>query len=93
MLREFRKNVRRQFIALLLCGLFGLGIIGLGEGREKEQGNGSVYPGEFLRTDQPHNGQDRGDESDTINVTNSLSASGNSTARVTRYSNIPFESF
>ncbi|MCU1300244.1 MAG: hypothetical protein JWQ87_528 [Candidatus Sulfotelmatobacter sp.] len=91
MRREPRKNVRRQFIALLLCALFGLGIIGLGEGGEKEQGNGNVYRRVFLRTDQPHNGQDRGDESDTINVTNSFSVSGNSTARVTRYSHIPFE--
>lgn len=69
MLREFRKSAGRQFIALFLCTLFGLGVIGLGERREvKESGNGHFYRGVFLRADQPHNGQDRGDESDTINV-------------------------
>ena len=69
MIRKFRKSVGLHFIALFLCALFGLGIIGLGERSESEvSGNGSFYHAVFLRTDQPHSGQDRGDESDAIYV-------------------------
>lgn len=57
------------YVAVFLCGLFGLGIIGFGERSEvEESGTGEFYRGEFLPTDQPHNGQDRGDESDLIYV-------------------------
>jgi hypothetical protein len=65
----FRMSLGQQYVAIFLCALFGLGIIGLGErGESNESGFGSPYQGVFLQTDQPHNGQDRGDESDTINV-------------------------
>ncbi len=70
MLREFRKNVGRQFVALLLCGLFGLGIVGLGERRKlKSNVNENFYEHVFPMPEPPHSGQDRGDESDTITVT------------------------
>jgi hypothetical protein len=63
--------VGRQFIALLLCALFGLEIIGVGAREQRnpeEPGNAGLYRGVFLKAEQPHSGQDRGDESDTINV-------------------------
>jgi len=62
MSREFLTSAGQQYIAVFLCGLFGLGIIDLGERSEVKE------PGVFLPTDQPHNGQDRGDESDLIYV-------------------------
>jgi hypothetical protein len=86
MIKEFRQSARRQFVALLLCAIFGLGLIGLGERNESEaSGNGSVYQAEFLRPDQPHNGQDRGDESDTINVNAPSLYVTNTTAGVVNY--------
>jgi hypothetical protein len=80
MLREFRKNVGRQFVALLLCGLFGLGIVGLGERRKlKSNVNENFYERVFPMPEQPHSGQDRGDESDSITVM-ALSLYGTNTA-------------
>ena len=85
MIRKFRTSVAMHFIAAFLCAVFSLGIIGVGERSESEvSGNGSSYHPVFLKTDQPHNGQDRGDESDTIN-TNAPSMYPNSTAVTTNY--------
>jgi hypothetical protein len=88
MIRKFRKSARTRFITLFLCALFGLGIIGLGEQSESEVSGSSFYHAAFLRTDQPHNGQDRGDESDTINV-NALSVYANTTAGTVGYTYRP----
>jgi hypothetical protein len=80
MIRKFRTSVAMHFIAVFLCALLGLGIIGLGERSEsKSSGNESSYSAVFLKTEQPHSGQDHGDESDTIN-TNAPSMYGNVTA-------------
>jgi hypothetical protein len=64
----FRMSLRQQCVGVFLCALFGLGIVGLAERRVANEGFGSFYRGVFLQMDQPHNGQDRGDESDTISV-------------------------
>jgi hypothetical protein len=69
MFKEFGKSGKQQFVALFLCALFGLGIIGFGGRSESEEiDHASTYRGVFLPPDPPHRGQDRGDESDLINV-------------------------
>jgi hypothetical protein len=84
--REFRNSVGRQYVAVFLCGLFGLGIIGWGEHSETRcEGNVRFYRGVFPGIDQPHSGQDRGDESDTMN-TNSPSMYANTASASVTYS-------
>lgn len=69
MIREFRQSAGMQYVAVLLCALFGLGVLGIGERSEAEATrNGGVYQGVFPTPDQPHHGQDRGDESDLLIV-------------------------
>jgi hypothetical protein len=53
-----------HLLAVFLCAVFGLGIFGLGEWSESEASrNGSCYHSLYLGTNQPHNDQDRADES------------------------------
>jgi hypothetical protein len=67
--KKFRRSVGVHFIALFLCAVFGLGIIGLGERSEaKESWNGLSYHAVVLKAEQPHSGQDRGDESDVMHT-------------------------
>jgi hypothetical protein len=64
MITKFRTSGGMHFLAVFLCAVFALGIIGLGEWSESEASrNGSCYHSVFLGTNQPHNGQDRADES------------------------------
>jgi hypothetical protein len=84
MRQEFHNKTGRQYVAVFLSSLFGLGIIGLGERDEpKGEHNGGFYRGVFPGTDQPHNGEDRGDESETLHVGSAEMYANTTSASVT----------
>ncbi len=61
---KFFRSKARQWAAVLLSALFALGII-IGEGEYMRR----IYEREYvMRVEQPHLGQERGDESPTLIV-------------------------